>query len=89
VGSLLAGTEYQFKVRARNKTGQGPWSPVLRLRTAAAPPDPPRDVQCVCASQCAVRVSWLAPEHSHGAPVAEFRVQQASRKYAALFPYSR
>lgn len=85
IGALSPGAEYTFKVRSRNKTGLGPWSsPVLLARTGAASPDVPVDLSCTCSSHSTVLLRWHAPEKCNGAPVTEYRLQQAMRKCVSL-----
>lgn len=60
---LAPGTQYQFRVRAGNAVGLGPYSEVSSVSTTSAPPSPPTRVEAVladsdAAAAPAVLVSW-------------------------------
>mmetsp|Transcript_21722 Transcript_21722/g.16029 ORF Transcript_21722/g.16029 Transcript_21722/m.16029 type:complete len:111 (-) Transcript_21722:536-868(-) len=56
---VVSGTEYKFKVRAKNKHGYGSFSPEVSIFAGLQPSDPTAVVTAQSATY--TRVSWTAP----------------------------
>lgn len=67
----VAGTSFNFKVRAMNKWGYGAYSDPVRIYAseAAAKMNPPT----VVVSSINVRISWTLPK-SNGAEISEYEI---------------
>ncbi|XP_056421169.1 fibronectin type III domain-containing protein 3B [Hyla sarda] len=74
VSDLLPGSTYQFKVRALNDGGYGPYSEATEITTAAGPPAQCRPPVLTFLSDTCVLISWESPE-SNGADISEYRLQ--------------
>ena len=72
--NISPGTEYRFRVRAKNMWGWGPYSDVLVV-TPSAPPDQMATVTTSVASDTgAVRFVWTAPS-DNSAPITQYKVE--------------
>ena len=75
VSGLVAGTQYAFRVKARNKYGDSPYSAVVTAtaRAVATVPGAPQNVEAT-AGDARVGVSWDAPMSDGGAAVVSYTV---------------
>jgi subtilisin family serine protease len=72
VTGLAGGTVYQFRVAARNRAGQGPWSPVVEARVGV-PTAPTTSTAAPGRRQATI--SWQAPASNNGASVTDYVIQ--------------
>lgn len=68
---VIAGQQYRFRVRAKNKYGWGPWGPEALIYAAAAPEAPP--APATARAGTAIRISWDAPDHN-GLAVTQYEI---------------
>lgn len=76
--NLQAGTEYNFKVRAQNAVGWGPWAELNGVKTKAKPPGPPINVNYMDVTATGCLITWKPPEDDGGSPVTGYQVEESS-----------
>jgi len=72
--SLMGGTRYYYRVRAKNSQGSGPWSAFVAVDTADGNPDAPM-LTATQAGMNAIRLTWNVPNYN-GATVTEYVLQR-------------
>jgi hypothetical protein len=86
IQSLVADTEYWFRVRGENggTIGQDTtymslsWSDVLRIRTPKATvPDVPTALSAASVASSSAALSWTAPVYSGGSAITDFAVEMS------------
>ena len=76
IGSLTAGTAYDFAVRARNSVGWGEWSDSTSISTNAATTPSRQAIPTAGAlTSTTITFSWLAPTDDGGSPVNGYAYQ--------------
>ena len=81
---LEPGTTYNYRIRAVNTIGGGPWS--AEVRPVTTPPDPPGELEnssesannaplTTGAGTGAIRITWMAPEDTGGADITSYDLQ--------------
>jgi len=77
IGDLLPGTAYQFRIRAMNRMGRGPWSDAsAQVITDFGVPQKLRRPEIVNISTSSIIISWWAPVPTvKGSAIHEFEVQ--------------
>ena len=81
-GGLLAGTDYQFRVRGENGGGfidgslGAAWSDTLETRTLdPLVPDAPTTLTAKNITRSGAALSWTAPAFNGGAPITDFLIE--------------
>ncbi|KAG2434770.1 hypothetical protein HXX76_007655 [Chlamydomonas incerta] len=74
---LAPGRPYQFRVRAANLCGAGPFSAPVAAATQPAPPSAPGKPAVSNRTSSGFRVRWDEPEHAYGSHVAAYVLQAA------------
>ncbi|PNH07060.1 Fibronectin type-III domain-containing protein 3A [Tetrabaena socialis] len=69
---LSPGRSYQFRVRAANGIGCGPFTPPLTATTLPAPPSAPGRPIVSARTSSGFRARWDEPEHTYGALVTSY-----------------
>ena len=79
VPGLAPGRRYQFRVRASNTQGSGPWCEVAEGTTRAAPPGAPGRPAVTQRAAASLKVRWPLPAEDNGALVTSYRLQARPR----------
>jgi hypothetical protein len=80
---LTNGATYQFRVRARNKIGWGPYSNIVTASPRATVPSAPRALTATVGNGVGsgrVRLTWTAPAETGGVPITDYIVQRSSNR---------
>ena len=70
--NVPAGTTTQYRVRARNDVGFGPWAVATR-RSATGPPSAPQSLKATTVGST-VTLTWSAPESDGGSSILSYQV---------------
>ena len=86
--NVVPGTVYQFRVRAQNKYGYGPFSLILTTQAANVPAQP---LPVTTSTQGAnILISWTPPNAGSSAITQydiEFRIHNSASTYYSVLPY--
>eukprot|EP00198_Chlamydomonas_reinhardtii_P010739 XP_001700076.1 predicted protein [Chlamydomonas reinhardtii] len=74
---LAPGRSYQFRVRAANLCGAGPFTAPVAAATQPAPPSAPGKPVVSNRTSSGFKVRWDEPEHTYGSHVAAYVLQAA------------
>ena len=72
---LEPGSEWRYRVSAINEAGAGDPSDMATATTAAIPPDPPVGLEAEADGAHRMRLEWIAPEYTGGAPITGYRIE--------------
>ena len=72
---LEPGSEWRYRVSAINEAGAGDPSEMAAATTDAIPPDPPAGLAAEADGPHRIRLEWIAPEYTGGAPVTGYRIE--------------
>ena len=72
---LEPGSEWRYRVSAINEAGTGEPSRMATAATDPVPPDPPIGLSAGADGPHRIRLEWIAPEHTGGAPVTGYRIE--------------
>jgi hypothetical protein len=83
VSDLSPGSKYNFKVRASNAVGAGPWSPLTIVETALKPPLEPKDIEISTAAEETggeiILLRWTPPDtEEHRASCTGYEIECTS-----------
>lgn len=68
----MEGTDYKFRLRAKNKFGWGAWSSTVTIRADEVPAQ--ISPVTTTAESIYIRVSWALPSTVNGSPIEEYRL---------------
>ena len=71
---VISGTEYGFRVRARNIFGWGPYSTVVYIQAAREPDVPIAPVTSIDSVAGGVAIAWTAPD-ARGSDITEYLIE--------------
>lgn len=74
---LKPGRRYQYRVRAVNAVGAGPYSSISEATTKADVPDAPYDLSARPMSTSRIDIRWRAPENDGGSPVTGYFIEMS------------
>lgn len=72
--SLVVGTQYEFRVAARNSEGTGPWSDVVVGTTPTAPTAAPSLTATAKLKELSLKIGAVAGSKSGGSPITKYRL---------------
>ena len=72
---LDPGSEWRYRVSAINEAGTGEPSDVVTAVTDPVPPDPPAGLEAAADGPHRIRLEWIAPAYTGGAPVTGYRIE--------------
>ncbi|KAJ8416942.1 hypothetical protein AAFF_G00328200 [Aldrovandia affinis] len=79
VSNLTEGNEYQYRVCAINKAGEGQYSDVSDFYKAADPVDPPSEptkLKVVDSTKTSITLGWVKPVYDGGSEITSYIVEQ-------------
>ena len=82
---VVPGSQYAFRVRARNVFGWGPFSPVTYIRAARAPAAPVAPVTAIDAATGGLVITWQAPNDA-GATITAYVINIADATTTSWSP---
>ena len=84
IDELRSGRAHNFRVRAVNAKGEGPWSSVASAETLPGPPSAPEAPQISGRTSTSVRLRWQPPQHTNGAEVVRYRCADVKEAQTAF-----
>lgn len=86
--TVVSGTVYGFRVRARNIFGWGPYSAVSYIKAARMPATPLAPVTSINVEDGGVAVAWTAPD-ARGSPITNYTIviKASDGTWAEALPY--
>ena len=80
INGLTNGVEYQFRVRAANSAGTGPWSAYFKATPSTLPGAPVIQSAAAVGSR-QTRITWQAPASNGGAAISRYIVVASAAGY--------
>ncbi len=88
ITGLVAGNQYDIRVRKTNAAGNGPWSDVENVSSAVvsrpSQPDPPLGAR-VTPGNGKATFSWIAPTHTGGKTIVGYRISVRGAEQGSTF----
>ena len=72
---LDPGSEWSYRVSAINEAGTGEPSEMATAVTDPIPPDPPIGLEAEADGAYRIRLEWIAPAYTGGAPITGYRIE--------------
>ncbi|MDE2796519.1 MAG: fibronectin type III domain-containing protein [Gemmatimonadota bacterium] len=72
---LDPGSEWSYRVSAINEAGTGEPSEMATAVTDPIPPDPPIGLEAEADGAYRIRLDWIAPAYTGGAPITGYRIE--------------
>ena len=72
---LEPGSEWRYRVSAINEAGTGEPSNVAEAATDPVPPDAPGGLEAEAEGPDQIRIEWIAPPYTGGAPITGYRIE--------------